>query len=425
MYFGICQHRPDDSSIAESEASLSSNEQTRDGTEEQAEVQRLKDLPQARRRAIHGWCMYDWANSSFATSVGAAILPVYFVTLFRDAFGPETSIFGFTLTGSSTWSIGVAMSTAIVALSSPVLGVIADRTQIKKVLLWTYTATGAIFVFLSFFSAYTGAPWAWILGCFIVANIGFAGGTVFYNSLLPHLAPRALLDDVSSRGFAYGYIGGGLLLAVHLAVILAFKDSDHLDLVTRLTVASVGFWWFGWAIWTFMTVPEPENPNPVKGLNVRKAARMAFSELGRTLREIGRFRILVLYLAAYLLFNDGIQTVLSVAGAFGSDTLGITLVFNMATILLVQFIAAPGALLFSRIAGWMSTKEALGLALAGWCLVIALAGGICSARARRARGLRLSARVHDGRCLRHRGEPRAIGRPRQRRRVGEKVRSPV
>ena len=162
---------------------------------------------------------------------------------------------------------------------------------------------------------------------------------------------------------------------MHLAIILAFRNSGNLDLVTRLTVASVAFWWFGWAIWTFVTVPEPDIANPVKGLNVQKAARMAFAELGRTFREMTRFWILVLYLVAYLLFNDGIQTVLSVAGAFGSDTLGITLVFNMATILLVQFVAAPGALLFSWIAGRTNTKRALSMALAGWCLVIALAVG--------------------------------------------------
>ena len=270
------------------------------------------------------------------------------------------------------WSLGVAASTAIVAFSSPVLGVIADRTSIKKTLLWSYTAAGALFTFLSFFSAYTGAAWAWVLGCFLVANVGFAGGNVFYNAFLPHLAPKGLLDDISSRGYAYGYVGGGLLLAIHLVFIIGFRETAHIDLVTRGAIASVGVWWFGWAIWTFKTVPEPHIPNPLEGLTVGRATRIAVSELQRTLRELTRFRVLVVYLVAYLLFNDGIQTVLVVAGAFGAETLGVSLEFNMGTVLIVQFVAAVGAMLFSWLAGRLGTKKALGLALLGWCMVITL-----------------------------------------------------
>ena len=340
----------------------------------------LRSLSERQRRAIRGWCMYDWANSAFATSLNTAILPVYFVTLFKDAFGSETQLLGFTLTGSSTWALGVAVSSAVVALSSPALGVVADRTKIKKTLLWAYTLAGAAFTFLLFFSAYTGEPWAFLLGCYVIANIGFAGGNVFYNSLLPHLAPKDLLDDVSSRGFAFGYVGGGLLLAVHLALILAFRDTDHSDLVTRVAIASVGFWWFGWAIWTFRTVPEPDIPNPVAGLTAKSATRIAFTQLRRTFHEITQFRVLALFLVAYLLFNDGIQTVLSVAGAFGADTLGISLVFNVATILVIQFIAALGAMLFSRISRSIGTKKALVVALAGWCVAILLGVGFAPLR---------------------------------------------
>ena len=231
----------------------------------------MKDGELARKRAIHGWCMYDWANSAFATSIGTAILPVYFVALFRDAFGPEASFLGFTFTGSSTWSLGVAVSTIIVAFSSPVIGVIADRAAIKKTLLKAYTAVGASFTALGFFSAYTGEPWAWIFVCYVIANIGFAGGIVFYNSFLPYLGDARDLDRISSRGYAYGYVGGGLLLTLHLAVIIAFADSGSLDLVTRLAVASVGLWWFGWALWTFTTVPEPKIASLAGGIDLKSA----------------------------------------------------------------------------------------------------------------------------------------------------------
>ena len=340
-----------------------------------AESEITRGEERARRRAVHGWCMYDWANSAFATSIGTAILPVYFVVLFKNAFGQSTTFLGFTFTGSSMWSLGVAVSTAIVALSSPILGMIADRSQIKRTMLQIYTTGGAIFTMLGFFNSYVGEPWAWVLVCYAIANIGFAGGIVFYNSMLPHLGGPGELDKISSRGYAYGYVGGGLLLAVHLAAILAFSDTDHVDLVTRLAVASVGVWWLGWAQWTFRTVPEPRVARPVDRLDPMTAASVAFSQVRQTLKELRRLRMLGLYLGAYLLFNDGIQTVLTIAGAFGPDTLGISLVSNMGTVLIVQFVAAGGAVMFGKAAGALGTKAALTIALGGWCFVIAVAVG--------------------------------------------------
>ena len=331
---------------------------------------KLKDLPAQQRRVIRAWCMYDWANSGYATAGGAAIFPVYFVFLFKDSLGESVSFLGISLTGSSTWSLGVAFATAIVALSSPILGVIADRVAIKKALLWVYTIVGSLFTVLMFFSAYTAQPWLWFLAMFILANVGFAGCLVFYNTFLPHIAPRELLDDVSSRGFAYGYVGGGLLLAIHLALIVATQNTEWADLVTRIAISSIGIWWFGWALWTFKIVPEPHIPNEIHGLRPARAVRLAFRELGHTFRQLRGFRVIVIYLVSYLLFNDGIQTVLSVAGAYGADTIGIPLVFNMATILIIQFVAAFGAMGFSWLASRITTKGALAITLAGWSVVV-------------------------------------------------------
>ena len=335
---------------------------------------RIKDLPAERRRAIRAWCMYDWANSAFATSGTAAILPIYFVYLFEEAMGDGGAgvFLGVTFTGSSVWSIGVAISTAIVALTSPILGVIADRAPIKKTLLWVYTATGCAFTCLAFLSAYTAEPWLWLFGTFMLANVGFAGGLVFYNTFLPHIAPDHLLDDVSSRGFAYGYVGGGLMLAIHLAIITLAQDTEYSDLATRASLASIGVWWFGWALWTLRVVPEPPIHTRVHGLNALSATRLAASEIRRTFARLSRLRVTLRYLISYLLFNDGVQTVTAIAGAFAADTLGIPLVFNMITILMIQFVAAPGAMLFSRIAGKTSTKFALSLSLMGWGIVVLL-----------------------------------------------------
>ena len=337
---------------------------------------KLKDLSAAQRRVIRAWCMYDWANSGYATAGGAAIFPVYFVFLFKDSLGESVSFLGITFTGSSTWSLGIAFATALVAITSPVLGVIADRVAIKKILLWIYTIVGSVATCLMFFSAYTGEPWLWFLAMFILANIGFAGCLVFYNTFLPHIAPRELLDNVSSRGFAYGYVGGGLLLAVHLALILATLDTQYADLVTRLAIVSIGFWWFGWALWTFKVMPEPHIPNEMHGLRPARALRLAFTELSHTFREMRGFRVILIYLVSYLLFNDGIQTVLNVAGAYGADTIGIPLVFNMATILIIQFVAAFGAMAFSWLASRIATKGALLITLVGWSLLVLFGVGI-------------------------------------------------
>ena len=332
-------------------------------------IPRLKDLAGKQRAAIHAWCMYDWANSAYATNA-VAVLPVYAVFLFKDALGVDAELLGLRVTGSSMWAFAVAVSTGIVAITTPVLGVIADRMPIKKLLLGVYTACGSFFMVMAFFSAYSPQPWVWLFGSFFFANMGFAGAQVFYNALLPHVAPENLLDDVSSRGYAYGYLGGGLLLLVHMAAIFLAGDTDYADLVTRLAIASVGVWWFGWAIWTLVAVPEPRVANAVRGLGPFSAVALALSEFGRTFGEVRKFKVVVLYLGAYLLFNDGIQTVLTISGAFAADTLGIPLVFNAGTVLIIQFVAVPGALAFGWLARRFSTKAALVASLAGWFVII-------------------------------------------------------
>ena len=330
----------------------------------------LGDLPKSQRRVIRGWCMYDWANSAFATSGTAAIMPVYFVYLFKESLGEQTTFMGITFTGSSVWSVAIIISVLTVALTSPILGVISDRIPIKKTILWIFTIVGCLFTCLTFFSAYTGQPWAWMLGSLIIAGVGFTGSIVFYNAFLPHVAPRHLWDDVSSRGYAYGYAGGGILLVVHLFLILATQDTAYEDLMTRIAIVSIGVWWFGFAIWTFLTVPEPPISKPARGLNIFSAVTLSFRELKNTARQVRRFKVVVDYLVSYLLFNDGIQTVVLIAGAYAADTLGIGLAFNMATIVIIQFVAVPGAMAFSRLAYRTSTKFALSLSLFAWIFIV-------------------------------------------------------
>ena len=212
----------------------------------------LESLDPEKRKAITGWCMYDWANSAFFTSAGTAIFPIYFVVAFQATFGSRTEFLGITFTGSSLWALGVSMSALFVALSSPILGAIADTKPLKKTFLKYYMIIGSLFTIVSFFSVYVANSWAWLIGCYFIANVGAAGANVFYNSLLPSLAPSKYASEISTKGYAYGYVGGGLLLLVHLIFIQGasiYLDDSAVDLVTRLCIVSVGIWWFGWSIW--------------------------------------------------------------------------------------------------------------------------------------------------------------------------------
>jgi len=333
----------------------------------------VESLSEDKKRAITGWCMYDWANSAFFTSAGTAIFPIYFVVAFQATFGSRTEIFGITFTGSSLWALGVSMSALFVALSSPILGAIADTKPLKKTFLKYYMIIGVTFTIISFFSVYVANSWAWLIGCYFIANIGAAGANVFYNSLLPSLAPSKYASEISTKGYAYGYVGGGLLLLFHLILIQGasiYLEDSAVDLVTRLCIVSVGVWWFGWSIWTLKTVPEPEIENETKANSLSEVVFSAFSRLKETFSEIRKFKYLFTFLIAFYIFNDGVQTVLSVAGAYGADVLGVELLFNMITILIVQFVAAPGSILFGWLANKFGTKEALVLALSGWILII-------------------------------------------------------
>ena len=333
----------------------------------------IGNLDKKTRSAIRGWCIYDWANSAFFTSAGTAIFPIYFVVAFQAAFGSQTEIFGITFTGSSLWALGVSLSALFVALSSPILGAIADTKPLKKTFLKYYMIIGAAFTIISFFSAYVANSWAWLIGCYFIANIGAAGANVFYNSLLPSLAPSKYVNEISTKGYAYGYIGGGLLLLFHLILIQGasiYFSSEMVDLVTRLCIVSVGIWWFGWSIWTLKTVPEPPVESNAKNDNISTIILTAFSRLRQTFSEIRKFKYLFTFLIAFYIFNDGVQTVISVAGAYGADVLGVQLIFNMITILIIQFVAAPGSIFFGWLADKFGTKEALVVALSGWIVII-------------------------------------------------------
>ena len=341
-------------------------------------VMNSKDLSDSDRKSIKSWYYYDWANSAHSTSVMVAIAPVYFVSLYENIFGSNGySLSNFALTADNLWSITISLSTLIISFASPILAVIADKTPTKLLFLKIFTIIGCIATFLMFFTPYVGTGWLFLLIAITISVIGFAGAWTFANSFLPHLAPKKYLDEISSKGFAYGYIGGGLLLAIHLVIITIIPEyiSGIDELLIQLSLASVGLWWFGFSLITFKNLKEPVIIKAEKIQFNINIVGIAFTQLKSTLSDIGRYKMLFLYLVIYLLFNDGIQTVLSIAGVYGAATLGVDLVFNMATILIVQLIAAPGALFFNKLAVIYSSKKALMISLIGWIIIVILAMG--------------------------------------------------
>jgi len=326
----------------------------------------LENLSEEKEKAISGYGYYDWGKSAFETSVTVAILPVWYTYLFLEANGLTTSIGSTTMTADAVWSLVVAISTLSVAIVSPPFGVIADRRLIKKkwLKILTYVGAGATFL-LAFAPLFGNASWIWLMVMFLLANVGLNGAGVFYNALLPHLGKEDEMDDISNRAFAYGYLGGGLLLVVHIGLVLGVEA----DWVIPFCMATAGLWWYGFALFTFMWVPEPPIENEMEKLKFREAARFAVGEVKQTLKDYKAFPTLFLYMLAYFFFIDGINTITALGGVYGVSVLGIGAFGLMLTILAIQFIAAPFAIIFTKIADRIGTKRALFISITGWVVL--------------------------------------------------------
>ena len=327
---------------------------------------KLQNLPEEKEKAISGYGYYDWGKSAFETSVTVAILPVWYTYLFLEANGLTTSVGSITMTADVLWSLVVAISTLLVAIVSPPFGVIADRRLIKKkwLKILTYVGAGGTFM-LAFAPLFGNASWIWLMVMYLLANVGLNGAGVFYNALLPHLGDEEEMDDISNRAFAYGYLGGGLLLVVHIGLVLGITA----DWVIPFCMATAGLWWYGFALLTFMWVPEPPIEEELEELKFREAARFAVGEVTQTLKDYKSFPTLFLYMLAYFFFIDGINTVTALGGVYGTTVLGISAFGLMLTILIIQFIAAIFAVVFTKIADKIGTKRALTISIVGWVVL--------------------------------------------------------
>ena len=317
---------------------------------------------------VRGYCAYDWGKSAFETSVTTAIFPAWFAYLFAEANGISTKLLGSEWTADAMYSAAVMIGALLVAICAPSLGVIADRRMIKMWWLKILTLLGSVSCVLLALSPYLGvsAGWIWALIMFMMANVGLNGAGVFYNALLPHMGDESEMDAISNKAFAAGYLGGGLLLVVHLAMVMTLDGGW----VIPFAMATSGIWWLGFAQMTFRMVPEPHIENEMEPMGMVATTKMALGEVKATLSDIKSFRTLFFYMLAYFCFIDGINSVTALAGVFGIVVLGLTTTGLILTILIIQFVAAPAAIGFTKLAEKWGTKGALQFSLVCWCFVI-------------------------------------------------------
>ena len=333
------------------------------------------------RREIFGWAMYDWANSAFSTTIGTVFLAPFVASLARDAAeaaGTSTvSFLGIPVAPDSFMPYCISFSVGMQVLFLPILGAIADYSHLRKQMMQIFATIGAVATILMFLI--TGGLW-WLGGVlFIVANLAFGAAMVFYNSYLPDIASEEERDRVSSYGWAMGYMGGGILLALNLAFYTFSEDLGVPgDLAIRINLASAGIWWLGFSLLTWNRLrPRHAARQLPAGENY---VSIGFKQLGKTFREVKHFPETLKFLLAYFLYNDGIQTVIAVASTFAAAPLiqgGLELGQQtlISVILMIQFMAFFGALFWGKLAGWVGAKNSVIISLVIWAGVVIYAYG--------------------------------------------------
>jgi MFS transporter, UMF1 family len=333
------------------------------------------------KRETFGWAMYDWANSAFSTTVATVFLGPYLASLATEAakaYPDGMARLGtLPIAPDSFLPYCISFSVGMQVLFLPILGAIADYSHMRKQMMQLFATIGAVATILLFFMA--GSLW-WLGGLlFILANLTFGASIVFYNSYLPDIASEDRRDNVSSYGWAMGYLGGGLLLLLNL-IFYQFHEKIGVPtgLAVRINLASAGVWWLGFSFITWSRLrPRHAHRSLPKG---ETYASIGFKQLSQTLREVKHFPETLRYLLAYFLYNDGIQTVIAVSATFaaapilrgglGIDTGTLTIV-----VLMIQFMAFFGALFWGKLAGWIGAKESIIVSLVIWAAVVIYAYG--------------------------------------------------
>lgn len=328
----------------------------------------------ASRRERVGWYFYDWANSAFYTTVITVFLGPYLTTVTKAAADEHGFVYplGIPVAAASFFAYAVSLSVLLQVLCLPVLGAIADYSERKKQMLGLFAFTGSF----STMGLYFLTSSTFLLGgaLFVIANLSFGASIVFYNSFLPEIAGPDERDSVSSVGWAVGYLGGGLLLALNL---LLYSNAAALGLdeghAVRFSMFAAGAWWAFFTIIPLATLKSRRSERPLP--TGEHFLVVGFKQLRHTLRKAKKLPYTLLFLLAYLLYNDGIQTVIAMSAQFGQEELGVAISDLTALVLMIQFVAFCGALAFNYLARLAGTKRALVISLAIWTGTVTYAYG--------------------------------------------------
>ncbi|MCP8615482.1 MFS transporter [Salirhabdus salicampi] len=295
--------------------------------------------------------MYDWANSAFATTIMAAVLPVFY----HDYYAANLS----NHLATSYWGYTQSIAVFIVAMLSPILGAISDFSAAKKQFLRFFAYMGII---ASIMLAFVGeGQYIFASLLMIIGTVGFSGGNIFYDAFLPEIANNEEIDKISTSGYAFGYIGGGLLLAINLAMIMKYEwfRFPNAEIAAKAAFVTVGLWWFFFSIPMFKHIKEERCKREKRK---RSYVAIGFQRVGETFKTLRHYKQLLLFLLAFWMYNDGISTIIKMATIYGRE-IGIDSTDLIAALLITQFIGIPFTFLFGWLAGKWKPKKALTLAL--------------------------------------------------------------
>ncbi len=327
----------------------------------------VSDNGLATNKELRSWYFYDWACSAFTTTVITVLMGPYLGTIATKAAELQNSLYiyplGIEVNPESLFAYVLSLSVILQVLVFPLLGAIADYTHRKKQIMLSMAFIGSVSTMLMYFI--TGSNYIFASILLIIANFAYGASIVMYNAYLNDLVPENKRDSVSSKGYAYGYLGGGILLALNLGLI-TFADELSIDtsIAVRISLASAGAWWL---IFSYFPWKNLKRRRSLKELpDSETYLSQGLKSLSKTFRELKDYPQAVRFLLAYLFYNDGIQTVIAMAAVFGANELGIDDSTLIIAILMVQLVAYFGALLFARISQKTGAKTAITISLYIW-----------------------------------------------------------